>query len=192
MRTSILTHFPLSNHINNRLPFTELHLVEYHTSKLEFLQAYEIRQKQTSLVGTKFKEFSGPWDPNGYNDKSITDDLITDIFIDFSERTRSGESQDYLKTLTGEQQSQSASEHELTFCRGACLSLDNTFKLAAKATVVDHVDGSHSKLMKGGILSVINESSEILAWVRTFKFLFLNMCSCMGTEILPERVPRRG
>lgn len=47
--------------------------------------------------------------------------------------------------------------------------MDNMFKLAAKATVVDG-NGTHSKLMGGGILSVINESSEIIAWVRTLHF----------------------
>lgn len=70
--------------------------------RLEFLQAYVIRQQQTSLFQTKLKEFSGPWDPNGYNDGAITDDLITNIFLDFSQRTQSAESQEYLKTLTGE------------------------------------------------------------------------------------------
>jgi hypothetical protein len=45
-----------------------------------------------------------------------------------------------------------------------CLSLDNTFKVAAKATVVNK-NGTHCKLTKGGILNVINESDEIMAWV---------------------------
>lgn len=45
-----------------------------------------------------------------------------------------------------------------------CAVLDNTFKIAAKATVVSK-DGTHTKLLKGGILSVINEASEIISWV---------------------------
>lgn len=45
------------------------------------------------------------------------------------------------------------------------LSLDNTFKSAGKAVVVDK-DKNRVKLLKGGVLSVINEKSEILAWVR--------------------------
>jgi hypothetical protein len=44
------------------------------------------------------------------------------------------------------------------------LSLDNTFKSAGKAVVIDK-DRNRVKLLKGGILSVINEKSEILAWV---------------------------
>lgn len=57
----------------------------------------------------------------------------------------------------------------LQACSVTCASLDNTFKLAAKATVVDG-NGAHSKLMGGGILSVINECNEIIAWVRTLNF----------------------
>ena len=49
---------------------------------------------------------------------------------------------------------------------GICISLDNTLKVAVKATIVD-TNRSHLKLMKGGILGVINEQSLILAWVCT-------------------------
>jgi len=44
------------------------------------------------------------------------------------------------------------------------MSLDNTFKSAGKAVVVDK-DRNRVKLLKGGVLSVINEKSEIIAWV---------------------------
>ena len=47
---------------------------------------------------------------------------------------------------------------------GECLSLDNTFKSAAKATVVDKSKG-RTKLLKGGVLSVLNEKNEIISWV---------------------------
>jgi hypothetical protein len=53
---------------------------------------------------------------------------------------------------------------ENVFPLGRCLSLDNTFKVAKKATVVDH-QKARTQVMKGGILSVINEKNEILAWV---------------------------
>lgn len=107
----------------DHLPFTELHLVEYHMTRLEFLRAYEIRQQQTSLFGTNLEEFSGPWDPNGYNDRSITDNLITDIFVDFNTRTRSAESQDYLKTLTGEVHSWSMNVNLTYHARYRCLPI---------------------------------------------------------------------
>lgn len=47
---------------------------------------------------------------------------------------------------------------------GQCLSLDATFKSAAKATVAER-GKPRTKLLQGGILSVINERNEILAWV---------------------------
>jgi hypothetical protein len=47
---------------------------------------------------------------------------------------------------------------------GMYLSLDNTFKSAAKATIVGK-DRAHTKVMKGGILSMFNEDNEIMSWV---------------------------
>jgi len=46
------------------------------------------------------------------------------------------------------------------------LSLDATFKFANRATVVDK-DGKRHKLVKGGILSMINEHNLTVGWVRT-------------------------
>ena len=46
--------------------------------------------------------------------------------------------------------------------------MDNTMKIAAKATVVDKT-GTHLKLMKGGVLSAVNESNLIVAWVSNRK-----------------------
>ena len=109
--------------------------------------------------------FTGPWDTNGYRDKSITDDLITDVYTTFSNQTRSSESQAYLRTLAG-QYLKKIINVTVSSLRaiGICLSLDNTFKVSAKATVVDK-NGTHCKQTKGGILNVINESAEIMAWV---------------------------
>lgn len=53
---------------------------------------------------------------------------------------------------------------------GISLSLDNTFKVAAKASVIDE-NGKRLNLLKGGVLSVINESNEIIAWVSTYSIL---------------------
>jgi len=53
------------------------------------------------------------------------------------------------------------------------VSLDNTYKVASKAMVVDK-DGTRMKLLKGGILSLINEINEILAWVSRLSYLGLN------------------
>ena len=45
-----------------------------------------------------------------------------------------------------------------------CIALDNTFQSAKKATVVDK-EKTRTKLMKGGILNVLNETGEIIGWV---------------------------
>jgi len=44
---------------------------------------------------------------------------------------------------------------------GSCLSLDNTFRVAGKAMIIDK-QKKRTKIMKGGVLSVINEKSEML------------------------------
>ncbi|KAK7050400.1 hypothetical protein R3P38DRAFT_3173760 [Favolaschia claudopus] len=126
----------------------QLHLLEYHEYSLEFLRAY---QEENFKPGTltfprTFSPISPPTE-QGYNDTSITDDFIRDIYMGFIDRTRSEESTEYLKNLNP----------------GICLSTDNTFKVAGKATVVDTTK-TRTKLMKGGILSIINELNEIIAW----------------------------
>lgn len=49
---------------------------------------------------------------------------------------------------------------------GVCVSLDATFKLAQKARIVDKAY-NHESPYRGGLVTMINEHSEILAWVRT-------------------------
>lgn len=93
-------------------------------------------------------QFSTPTDPEGYNDSWVTDDVVTDIYGYWSTFCRAKESSEYMKTLDG-----------------VCLSLDATFKFARKASIVTHV-GNREKVMRGGLLTVINEYSEELAWVR--------------------------
>ena len=70
---------------------------------------------------------------------------------------------------------------------GICISLDNTLKVAAKATIVD-TSGSHLKLMKGGILSVINERSLILAWVCTMGHSETFRSDPHIVEVVSERI----
>ncbi|THH15644.1 hypothetical protein EW146_g4880 [Bondarzewia mesenterica] len=123
----------------------QLHLLEYQQLVLEYLNSFESRPA-SMFKPCPLEEFSGPRADAGYADVPITDDFITDVFLEFSERTRKAESGEYLRTLSG-----------------ICLSLDNTFKSAGKATVVNGKK-ERTKLMNGGILSVINEKNEILAW----------------------------
>jgi hypothetical protein len=50
---------------------------------------------------------------------------------------------------------------------GECLSLDNTFRSAGKASVVD-TKRARTNIMKGGLLSGLNERNEIVCWVGLF------------------------
>ncbi|THH19481.1 hypothetical protein EW146_g1687 [Bondarzewia mesenterica] len=122
----------------------QLHLLEYHQRELEYLNSYKSRQV-SPFKPCALQSFSAPHEM-GYEDTSITHDLVTDILLEFDRRTRRAESTEYLQTLSG-----------------ICLSLDNTFKSAGKASIAD-TQLARTKLMKGGILSIINEKNEILAW----------------------------
>lgn len=69
---------------------------------------------------------------------------------------------------------------------GECISLDNTFKAAKKAVVLEKTK-ERTKLLKGGILSVLNEKNEIIGWVRTL-FYCEFVTDTELSEILPEPV----
>ncbi len=86
----------------------ELHLLEYHRCRLEYLQYFETRSKQTALVLGKKKpelrNFSEPQHAgkalNGYDGTSITDDLVSDVYAVWSKQ-RQKECDEHLQTLTG-------------------------------------------------------------------------------------------
>jgi hypothetical protein len=81
----------------------ELHLLQYKKRMLEYLQVFG-RKWVSPLRAQPLHKFSGPYDTNGYAATSVTDDGITDVFLEFSERTRQKESEKYLRTLTGRSQ----------------------------------------------------------------------------------------
>lgn len=137
-----------------------------------------MKTDQTTLVAPPaLEKFSDPWKKAGYNDGSITDDLITDIYLAFIDQTRSPESQEHLRTLSGEYKGRSIQETGADLGLGDSLSLDNTMKVITKATVVDK-NGTRVKLMKGGIISILNEHGEIISWVCTFAMLDLELANC--------------
>ncbi|KAG1826920.1 uncharacterized protein BJ212DRAFT_1474126 [Suillus subaureus] len=82
--------------------------------------------------------FSEPDDQLSYDNKSISHEIITKVFLDFMTHTRQNESMLYLKSLSA-----------------ICSSLDNTFKAANKATLTNK-DGQKAREIKGGILTVLN------------------------------------
>ncbi|PPQ84313.1 hypothetical protein CVT26_011237 [Gymnopilus dilepis] len=126
----------------------QLHLLEYHVQQLEYVTAFGARSAQT-LISNPLENFSSYDDPNAYDETSITHDMVTCIYLEFSSKTRQKECTDYLKTRTG-----------------IVISLDNTFKSSGKVLVVEK-DKSRVKLMKGGVLSVLNELNDIISWVRS-------------------------
>ncbi|KAJ8596095.1 hypothetical protein M405DRAFT_782130 [Rhizopogon salebrosus TDB-379] len=90
--------------------------------------------------------FSDPYDANEYNDKPISRDMVSEVFQEFVSGTRERESEEYLRTLSG-----------------TSISFDNTFRAATKATVTSP-EKQKSRVLKGGIISLMNENSEIVSW----------------------------
>jgi hypothetical protein len=130
---------------------------------LEYLQHFQNRPV-SAFSPCKLKAFSSPFATDGYRDDCITHDLITDIYLEYSEQTRKSESNEYLKTLKGEFVWRCGWKDAYRES-AKTLSLDNTFRAASKATVVDK-QKKRVNLMKGGLLGIINEESETISWVR--------------------------
>ncbi len=66
----------------------------------EFLQLLSARRNELMFNRDLLKPLV--YGPDGYNDTPITDDFITDVWLEFSKRTRQEESTEYLKSLAGE------------------------------------------------------------------------------------------
>ncbi|KAI5982858.1 hypothetical protein EDD15DRAFT_2109821, partial [Pisolithus albus] len=112
----------------------QLHLLEYQRHTFEYLDDHPLAM---------FSPFANP---QGYAGRSITDEMVSEVYLSFVSRTRQQESEFYLRTLTV-----------------ICGSLDSTFKVSNKASLTDK-DCQRSKHLKGGILSVLNEENQIVSW----------------------------
>ncbi len=99
----------------NLCTYTELHLLTYHKQRLAYLRSYEaaLPRGQTTLDqscngATPLRNFSKPQTSgvatqvSGYDNRSISEDLVSDVFRKFVEQTRQAESEDSLRTKTGE------------------------------------------------------------------------------------------
>ena len=53
-----------------------------------------------SFFTSSVEQFSAPNEAGHYNDTSITDDLVRDVYMAFVERSRSEESDEYLRSLS--------------------------------------------------------------------------------------------
>jgi len=70
---------------------------------LEYVTAFG-RRKPSPFQPLALQKFSQWNDPEGYrdNDGCITDDMVTDIYLEFVKKTCKSESSSYLKTRTGQ------------------------------------------------------------------------------------------
>lgn len=71
-----------------------------------YLTTYQDRLERCArsvlpTLKSPLRHFSKPGDIGGYCDVSITDDMITDVYLKFSRGTRVEESNEHLRTLTG-------------------------------------------------------------------------------------------
>ncbi|TCD65447.1 hypothetical protein EIP91_002660 [Steccherinum ochraceum] len=125
----------------------QLHLYTYMQAHLAYLRAFkEHRRIESSMP----REFSQPNDPAGYNDSSITNDIVTEVYYHFGQ-SRCQESAQYCRTRTGR-----------------ALGTDATLKVAKKAAVVnaggDRLLPFASSSGGGGAVTVINEFNEYLGF----------------------------
>ena len=86
----------------------ELHLLEYHCWMLEYLDWMDEMLKKPRTMASFFgadhkglQPFSKFNNPLGYNARCISADFITEVYFEFTARAREGESQSYMKSLTG-------------------------------------------------------------------------------------------
>ena len=103
--------------------------------------------------------------------------MITEVYLEFNERSRAAESTRYMRTLSGKLLKYYIFNNTYLYS-GQCISLDATFKIANKAVVVDKNKARH-RVGGGGVLTVINEFSEILLWVSVISTVqqhYLNIC----------------
>ena len=85
-------------------------MLEYHQQHRAYLENYASRSQQTTIVLPKagLRRFSKPLTSgvakhtSGYDNRSISDDIIAEIFNGWCERTRVQESEEYLCTEGGE------------------------------------------------------------------------------------------
>ncbi|TFY80628.1 hypothetical protein EWM64_g3383, partial [Hericium alpestre] len=124
----------------------QLHLLEYQQTVQEYLQYFR-SCKDTPIRRPHLRAFSAPADVDCYEDFLIMCDKVTDILLEYSEKTQHEKSSEYIRTLTG-----------------ICVSIDNTFKVGDKATVSEGRGQKCLNVMKGGLLNMISECNNYLGW----------------------------
>ena len=86
----------------------ELHLLEYQRCALEYLESFQRERSKPKTVAAYFGKgdlrpatFSPFAHSHGYAGRSITDEMVSEVYLSFVSRTRQQESELYLRTLTG-------------------------------------------------------------------------------------------
>ena len=77
---------------------------------LDYLRSIE-SAPHNNFKSVLLQQFSAPDSTTGYNDTIISDDIITELYLEFSKRTRQEESSEYLRSLKGESLVTSISTH---------------------------------------------------------------------------------
>ena len=68
---------------------------------LEYLLYFKSGRQNPMIKRNSVRPFSSPLDEGGYGDSYITNDLITDLYLDFIAKGRKSESIEYAQTRTG-------------------------------------------------------------------------------------------
>jgi hypothetical protein len=76
----------------------ELHLLEYHKKEWEYLEHY-CMLADNRLDYVPLRPFSKPADKIGYDDAPISNEVITEVYMEFIKQTRKAESEAYMCTL---------------------------------------------------------------------------------------------
>ena len=81
----------------------EFHLLEHRQLFLKYLQAFAscCIFPYDPLNLEPFCSSEGHDSGYGYDDKSISEDMVSEVYLEYSNRTRKPESEGYLRTLTG-------------------------------------------------------------------------------------------
>ncbi|KAG1859810.1 hypothetical protein F4604DRAFT_1930535 [Suillus subluteus] len=155
----------------------QLHLLEHKRRMLEYLEVFQIQPtcnansrltdyfSGSKSAVTTLQAFSSASDPLAYADKSISGEVITEVFLDFcTQHKAKGEwriPEDFIRLVY--RKTRVTNAPLILNLAAICGSLDNTFKAASKATLTNK-DRQKSRELKGGILSVLNEDNQIISW----------------------------
>ncbi|KAJ7872646.1 hypothetical protein B0H14DRAFT_2291039, partial [Mycena olivaceomarginata] len=141
----------------------EVHGLKREETALEYQLRHENCTPDEGNSGTKNRSFAATNPVFWKHWQHWEVPQLFDVIIEFRLSSTSGGLAENIKPYKKAYTTSGALNSFVQSLVGICLSVDNTFKAASKATVA-HSSKTRTKLMKGGILSVLNECNEIIAW----------------------------